>query len=907
MLLLGQLSVPFYSYAQSEGMNEQEIIDQEDSTEEEIESEPEDNETPETEENEEEKIESEPDNTIIDNEEDIEEEEIKQEENTIQVEEAPDKVQKKAQKVQIEEGIYKIVMATNNKQSLTVDGGRTNDGANVHLWEYQGAKQQKFEIKYDKEGYCEIIPIHSEKRLDVVGWGNEANVDQWSNNGGNDNQKWTIQKSERGNYHIVSKRQNLYLDAYQSKIVNGTNIQVYEASGGNGQEFKLEKIGDKEDIPSKTVEEGTYKIVMATDNKQSLTVDGGRTNNGANVHLWEYLDTMQQQFNLVYDGNGYYEIIPVNSGKRLDVVGWGNEANVDQWSNNGGGDNQKWQIKKSKAGNYNIISKRENRYLDAYQSKTTNGNNIQVYEQSGGNGQEFRLEKIQNKSEKTIEERAYKIAPQVNHNIVVEASGSNYDNDGKIQIWKDYNVKAQKIKLEYENGYYKIALGHSKKYLTVKYRNIARGTEIVQYEWNGGDNQKWIVRDNGDGSVGILPLANQNLTITIRGMVDNGSILELNQNEKTVNQRFSFIKTNLGVEIDVNKYPGVGEAIDKLVEKHPNWQFEILYTGLDFHTAVQSEYEYANKQGNLVYTPTYNGAWIAPDPYVSYPWASASYQGIAYFMDTRNFLNEVDTFQFVDLGNYASSGATLGAIQYQVNGTFLQNHAQDVKRACENTNINPYYIIARLFQEQGKNGSDTINMDGGDGKRYFNPFNIGAQVGNDVATALEWAKKEGWDTMQKGLEGGIRIIKKNYIDIHQNTLYLNKFDVNPASGGGFYNHQYMQNLSAAYSEARIFRKSYENTGTLDNEIKFIVPVYENMPTSPCTQPSGEKEGTFNVKIIGAEGGLALRTGPSTSANLMYRLSNGTILLSIERTDGWHKVIAPNGDIGYCFGGYLQEV
>ena len=27
-------------------------------------------------------------------------------------------------------------------------------------------------------------------------------------------------------------------------------------------------------------------------------------------------------------------------------------------------------------------------------------------------------------------------------------------------------------------------------------------------------------------------------------------------------------------------------------------------------------------------------------------------------MDTRNFLNDVDIFQFVDLGNYASSGAT---------------------------------------------------------------------------------------------------------------------------------------------------------------------------------------------------------------------------------------------------------
>lgn len=347
-----------------------------------------------------------------------------------------------------------------------------------------GVRQQQFEIKYDSDGYCEIIPIHSGKRLDVVGWGNEANVDQWSENGGNDNQKWVIKKSERGNYNIISKRENRYLDAFQSKTANGTNIQVYEQSGGNGQEFKIEKVGDKEDIPQKIVEEGTYKIVMATDQNQSLTVDGGKTENGANVHLWEYVNSLQQQFNLVYDGNGYYEIIPVNSGKRLDVVGWGNEANVDQWSNNSGADNQKWQIKKNKAGNYNIISKRENRYLDVYQSKITNGTNLEVYEQSGGKGQEFWLEKIENKSEKTVEENIYKIAPQVNSNIVIEASGSNTDNDGRIQIWKDYDVPAQTLSIQYIDGYYRIALGHSGKYLTVKYRNIARGTEIVQYEWN---------------------------------------------------------------------------------------------------------------------------------------------------------------------------------------------------------------------------------------------------------------------------------------------------------------------------------------------------------------------------------------------------------------------------------------
>ena len=40
--------------------------------------------------------------------------------------------------------------------------------------------------------------------------------------------------------------------------------------------------------------------------------------------------------------------------------------------------------------------------------------------------------------------------------------------------------------------------------------------------------------------------------------------------------------------------------------------------------------------------------------------------------------------------------------------------------------------------------------------------------------------------MQKGIEGGIKFIREGYLDAHQNTLYLNKFDVNPNSPGGFY-------------------------------------------------------------------------------------------------------------------------
>lgn len=291
-------------------------------------------------------------------------------------------------------------------------------------------------------------------------------------------------------------------------------------------------------------------------------------------------------------------------------------------------------------------------------------------------------------------------------------------------------------------GYYKILLGHSGKALTVKGRKIQSGTDVVQYDWNGGDNQKWTIRDNGDGSFGIMPFSNHKLALDIKGPIENGSVMEIYNNEKNIKQKFCFIKSNLGVEIDTNRYPGVGEAIDRIVEKHPNWEFEILYTNLDFNTAVQGEYEYANKRGNLVYTPTYKGDWIAPNPYVDGPWASASYKGIAYFMDTRNFLNDIDAFQFVDLGNYASSGATIDSIRNQVEGTFLNDYVEDIRRLCEKNNLNPYYIIARLFQEQGKDGSATLNMDGGRGKRYFNPFNIGAVVGNELQQLGNELKKK---------------------------------------------------------------------------------------------------------------------------------------------------------------------
>ena len=824
----------------------------------------------------------------------------------------------------IEEGIYKISCKSNENMTLEVENSSQNNEANIQIWNYVGGDQQKFKIKYEGSGYYTIQNLQSGKYLDVKDGSLQSGTLVWQYEyNGSDSQKWIIQKTDDGYFNIISKLSEYYLDIQNGSIINGSHVQVYVPNGSDAQKFKFTK---KDEVSSeKTIEDGTYRIALASNNNIGLDVSNAGRDNGTNVQTWEYTNVVQQQFNIVYVGDGYYNIIAVHSGKVLDIENAGktNGTNVWQYEYNNS-DAQKWVIKDLGNNKYNIISKIDGMYLDVSNGLVGNGINIQIYEGNGSVAQEFQFIKIDDKSERTLEDGIYRIATSLNLDYGLDITAGSKDNNANVQLWHYDYADQQKFLLEYKDGYYNIKNLGSEK-------NIAAsqdGLNVEQYEINDSDNQKWIIRATPDGNVKIISKFNKKVIDVCNAEVNRGTNIQLYEDNNSGAQRFKFIYVNPGINIDTNRYPGIKERVNELVIAHPNWQFEVLYTGIDFYTAVQGEYEYysvdryGNKHpANLVDTNVYKGDWIAPNPIVSGNWAQASYNGIAYFMDPRNFLNDVDVFQFVDLADYYNSGATLDSIQYQVNGTFLNNFAEDVRISCEHQNVNPYYIIARLFQEQGRNGSITIYMDGGDGKTYFNPFNIGAVVGDDFNTALAKAKEQGWDSMQKGLEGGISFIKRNYLDVHQNTLYLNKFDVNPNSGSSFYSHQYQQNLSAAYSEARNFRSSYVSTGTLDNTIKFIIPVYENMPDTLATRPSGSGTSTepdlpeisdqkpMYVQTYDIQSYLTLRSGPGQQYGKIGELQNGKTMISMARyTNGWQKVfLIETGEVGYCSGDFLQFV
>ena len=297
---------------------------------------------------------------------------------------------------------------------------------------------------------------------------------------------------------------------------------------------------------------------------------------------------------------------------------------------------------------------------------------------------------------------------------------------------------------------------------------------------------------------------------------------------------------------------------------HPNWTFVAFKTNLNFETAISNECTLGRNltTGNTTTKSSWkslqdgafdwvNNRWVVLDG--TY-WVQASEELIRYFMDPRNFLDDENIFQF-ELLTYSSS-QSINGVNAILKGTFMYNanvqsgmtYAQAFMKIGQALNVSPYLLATRVRQEQGVNGTSPLisgTYSGYEG--YYNYFNIGAAgTGATLITkGLSRAKSEGWNTRYKSLYGGAQVLVSKYISQGQDTLYLQKFDVE-SSYNGLYWHQYMQNVQAAYSESRTNRKAYNEIGIMDNNYTFKIPVYNNMPAAACPQPT--VDGNPNNKL-----------------------------------------------------------
>ena len=296
-----------------------------------------------------------------------------------------------------------------------------------------------------------------------------------------------------------------------------------------------------------------------------------------------------------------------------------------------------------------------------------------------------------------------------------------------------------------------------------------------------------------------------------------------------------------GENLDEEKYPGYKVLIDELKSKHPNWTFTLFYTKLDWNEVITNEGHSDTRTNPLNLIPDYMEYpenWVCEvdkdKTFDNGHWLCASNIAIAHQMDSRNILTEENIFQFKEL-NYTDGVYTVEGMSYITANTFLEGKsiANTLIEACKTANLDAYFVASRLIQEQGREGTKLSKGYEYNGVVVYNPFNIKAS-GNSteeiLTNAAKYAYEQGWNSLEKALLGGIDFVKKGYINVGQNTLYLQKFDVvNFDRDEDLYEHQYMQNLFAPESEASNMKEIYQNADALDGNYNFIIPMYENMP------------------------------------------------------------------------------
>ena len=322
----------------------------------------------------------------------------------------------------------------------------------------------------------------------------------------------------------------------------------------------------------------------------------------------------------------------------------------------------------------------------------------------------------------------------------------------------------------------------------------------------------------------------------------------------------------------------------KLHQKYPKWEFKAVNTGIDWATVIGNESKVGlnliSNRKSVEWKSMEEGAYNwSTDTFIAYDgssWVTASEKAVKYYMDPRNFLDENSIFQFESL-EYHSEIQNKSGVEnvlkntpmYQASYSYqddtgasqTKTYSQTFMEAAQSSGVSPYHLASRAKQEvvtgsTSMSSSVSGTVSGFEG--IYNFYNIGAsnstKAGGAVANGLAWASKDNtylrpWNTIYKAIVGGAQYIGSNYINVGQNTLYLQKFNV---TANNTYDHQYMANIEAPNSEGLKTAEAY-GSDKADMKLVFSIPVYMGMPSAVCPVPSGGTNPNNYLKSLSVEG------------------------------------------------------
>lgn len=325
------------------------------------------------------------------------------------------------------------------------------------------------------------------------------------------------------------------------------------------------------------------------------------------------------------------------------------------------------------------------------------------------------------------------------------------------------------------------------------------------------------------------------------------------------------------------------DGLRALHAKYPNWVFQADIIDYTFTEVVDNEAllgrslvpATAITSWKSTDTGAYNWSTGVYSTFDGNSWVAASKDVLAYTLDPRNFLNESNVFMFESL-TYDTSLHTVDKVQKMLEKTFMsgtesgsnKTYANIFMDAAKQSGTSPFHLVSRVIQEVGSAGT-TGGVTGyyapSTGNVYtnlYNFYNIGAysaQGRGAIENGLIYASKTDssnlrpWNTKYKAIVGGAIYIGKGFINVGQDTIYYEKFDL----VGTPYSHQYMTNILAPRTESVRMSNAYTDDMKKNTALIFKIPVYKNMTAAACKCPQDnsapsktkkKESGTYTYQI-----------------------------------------------------------
>ena len=301
----------------------------------------------------------------------------------------------------LNEGAVYMIQNVNSGLYLEVDGGKTENGANVQQWGAdEPASHNTWRVLSDGDGYYTLYPQ-------------------------------------------IGDKVSYLLDISGNSPDNGTNVGIWSATNADAQRFKFYQASD-----------GIYYLLTKASGDQScVAVQAASKDSGANVVQWAVnLSDTSQQWKLTQvsdtgctmDTSKTYMFRNANSGLYMEVANGKAEdnSNVQQWGANEPAAHNSWTLKEFGGGYYYIISQLadgKTYYLNS--TGSANGANIEIVTNNKSSSHLFKFVKNPDGTYNILTRTSYDAA-------AVEVANADRSSGANVQQWTANGNACQKWEVQ---------------------------------------------------------------------------------------------------------------------------------------------------------------------------------------------------------------------------------------------------------------------------------------------------------------------------------------------------------------------------------------------------------------------------------------------------------------------------